>query len=132
MRSAWSHARELCPVHSRVDREPAKREEERRLTPGPSVAGAERGESHVQQYTPTSNDRRPMWLCGTAVPRSESLRLRKRPGGDFESRERHTEGKRGGPMNAPHTAIDLRDSRHHATRVPAMMPAESTSRRFYS
>jgi transcriptional regulator with PAS, ATPase and Fis domain len=35
-------------------------------------------------------------------------------------------------MNAPHTAIDLRDSRHHATRVPAMMPAESTSRRFYS
>ena len=35
-------------------------------------------------------------------------------------------------MNAPHTANDLRDSRHHATRAPAMMPAESTSRRFHS
>ena len=35
-------------------------------------------------------------------------------------------------MNTPHAAIDLRDSRHHATRAPAMMPAESTSRRFHS
>ena len=35
-------------------------------------------------------------------------------------------------MNTPHAATDLRDSRHHATRAPAMMPAESTSRRFHS
>ena len=35
-------------------------------------------------------------------------------------------------MNTPHAATDLRDSRHHATLAPAMMPAESTSRRFHS
>jgi transcriptional regulator with PAS, ATPase and Fis domain len=35
-------------------------------------------------------------------------------------------------MNTPHAATDLGDSRHHATRAPAMMPAESTNRRFHS